>query len=249
MATVSTIGLVTITGALGDRFGGLGFFIFEGYRRSFPTEILFGAIPAMLLAIAVDLVARRRPAPAHAVVATRGRRRDGVARRASRPDARPAGRRPDGDRRRGRRLADRPGPLDRAVRDPGARSPSTWRSAWPPSLIAIAIALPDRALDRAHRRGDALAVNVANIGRAIPSLALIGDRRADHACSSTPSSGSRSCPTLIAMIALGDPADPRQRPRGHRGRRPRPDRGRDAAMGLHEPARCCAASSCRWPPR
>jgi osmoprotectant transport system permease protein len=55
VASVSTIGLVTITGALGDRFGGLGFFIFEGYRRSFPTEILFGAIPAMLLAIAVDL--------------------------------------------------------------------------------------------------------------------------------------------------------------------------------------------------
>ena len=55
VASVSTIGLVTITGALGDRFGGLGFFIFEGYRRGFPTEILFGAIPAMLLAIAVDL--------------------------------------------------------------------------------------------------------------------------------------------------------------------------------------------------
>jgi osmoprotectant transport system permease protein len=56
VASVSTIGLVTITGALGDRFGGLGFFIFEGYRRSFPTEILFGAIPAMVLAVAVDLV-------------------------------------------------------------------------------------------------------------------------------------------------------------------------------------------------
>lgn len=55
VASVSTIGLVTITGALGDRFGGLGFFIFEGYRRSFPTEILFGAIPAMVLAVAVDL--------------------------------------------------------------------------------------------------------------------------------------------------------------------------------------------------
>jgi osmoprotectant transport system permease protein len=55
VASVSTIGLVTVTGALGDRFGGLGFFIFEGYRRSFPTEILFGAIPAMVLAIAVDL--------------------------------------------------------------------------------------------------------------------------------------------------------------------------------------------------
>lgn len=56
VASVSTIGLVTVSGAIGDRFGGLGFFIFEGYRRGFPTEILFGAVPAMLLAVAVDLV-------------------------------------------------------------------------------------------------------------------------------------------------------------------------------------------------
>jgi osmoprotectant transport system permease protein len=54
LASVSTIGLVTISGILGDRFGGLGFFIFEGYRRSFPTEILVGAVPSVLLALAVD---------------------------------------------------------------------------------------------------------------------------------------------------------------------------------------------------
>jgi osmoprotectant transport system permease protein len=56
LASVSTIGLVTVSGILGDRFGGLGFFIFEGYRRSFPTEIAFGALPSIVLAIAVDLV-------------------------------------------------------------------------------------------------------------------------------------------------------------------------------------------------
>jgi osmoprotectant transport system permease protein len=56
LASVSTIGLVTVSGILGDRFGGLGFFIFEGYRRSFPTEIAFGALPTILLAIAADLV-------------------------------------------------------------------------------------------------------------------------------------------------------------------------------------------------
>jgi len=56
LASVSTIGLVTISGILGDRFGGLGFFIFEGYRRSFPTEIWFGGVPAIALAIAVDFV-------------------------------------------------------------------------------------------------------------------------------------------------------------------------------------------------
>ena len=51
VATVSTIGLVTITGTIGDRFGGLGFFILEGWRHRFPTEILFGAVPSMLLAV------------------------------------------------------------------------------------------------------------------------------------------------------------------------------------------------------
>ena len=56
LASVSTIGLVTVSGILGDRFGGLGFFIFEGYNHSFPTEILLGAVPTIALAIAVDLV-------------------------------------------------------------------------------------------------------------------------------------------------------------------------------------------------
>jgi osmoprotectant transport system permease protein len=55
LASVSTIGLVTVSGILGDRFGGLGFFIFEGYLHTFPTEILFGAVPSIALAIAVDL--------------------------------------------------------------------------------------------------------------------------------------------------------------------------------------------------
>jgi len=54
LASVSTIGLVTISGILGDRFGGLGFFIFEGYRRSFPTEIIAGAVPSVILALLVD---------------------------------------------------------------------------------------------------------------------------------------------------------------------------------------------------
>jgi len=56
LATVSTIGLVTITGILGDSLGGLGFFIFEAYRRSFLTETLVGAVPLMLLAVAADVI-------------------------------------------------------------------------------------------------------------------------------------------------------------------------------------------------
>lgn len=59
LATVSTIGLVTVSSILGDTFGGLGFFILEGYRRSFPTELYFGAIPSILLAIAFDLLFTR----------------------------------------------------------------------------------------------------------------------------------------------------------------------------------------------
>jgi osmoprotectant transport system permease protein len=55
LASVSTIGLVTISATLGASFGGLGFFIFEGYNRGFATEILTGAVPSILLAIAVDV--------------------------------------------------------------------------------------------------------------------------------------------------------------------------------------------------
>jgi osmoprotectant transport system permease protein len=59
LATVSTIGLVTVTSILGDSFGGLGFFILEGYRRSFPTELYFGAVPSILLAVAADVLLAR----------------------------------------------------------------------------------------------------------------------------------------------------------------------------------------------
>jgi osmoprotectant transport system permease protein len=56
LATVSTIALVTVTSVLGDGFGGLGFFILEGYRRSFPTELYFGAIPSVVLALLADFL-------------------------------------------------------------------------------------------------------------------------------------------------------------------------------------------------
>jgi osmoprotectant transport system permease protein len=66
LASVSTIGLVTITGILGDRFGGLGFFIFEGNRHGFPTELFTGGLASIVLAIVVDrllVVAQRRLTP------------------------------------------------------------------------------------------------------------------------------------------------------------------------------------------
>jgi osmoprotectant transport system permease protein len=59
LATVSTIALVTVTAIMGDGFGGLGYFILEGYRRSFPTELYFGAIPSVALALLADFALSR----------------------------------------------------------------------------------------------------------------------------------------------------------------------------------------------
>jgi osmoprotectant transport system permease protein len=57
LASVSTIGLVTISGTLGQAFGGLGFFIFD--NMTFATEILVGAVGSIALAIAVDVLLGR----------------------------------------------------------------------------------------------------------------------------------------------------------------------------------------------
>jgi osmoprotectant transport system permease protein len=44
LASVSTIGLVTVSAILGDSFGGLGYYILDGYHRHFTTEILVGGL-------------------------------------------------------------------------------------------------------------------------------------------------------------------------------------------------------------
>lgn len=56
IATVTVVGLVTVTALLGR--GGLGFFILDGIRRSivFPTEIIVGTVLAIVLAAVLDLV-------------------------------------------------------------------------------------------------------------------------------------------------------------------------------------------------
>ena len=55
IASVTVIGLVTVTSLLG--LGGLGFFILDGLRRSilFPTEIILGTVLSAVLAAVVDL--------------------------------------------------------------------------------------------------------------------------------------------------------------------------------------------------
>jgi len=55
LATVSTIGLVTVSAIIGNGFGGLGYFILEGYNREFSTEILLGGVLSIALAVAADL--------------------------------------------------------------------------------------------------------------------------------------------------------------------------------------------------
>lgn len=61
IATVTTIGLVTVTALIGQ--GGLGIYILEGLQRLFSTQILIGAVLSMLLGVAADralvLVERR----------------------------------------------------------------------------------------------------------------------------------------------------------------------------------------------
>ncbi len=55
IATVTVVGLVTVTSLLG--LGGLGFFILNGLRKSivFPTEIVVGVGLSVLLAAVLDV--------------------------------------------------------------------------------------------------------------------------------------------------------------------------------------------------
>ena len=72
-------------------------------------------------------------------------------------------------------------------------------------LIASLIALPVGLWAGHGRRGDRLAINAANIGRAIPSLALIGIA-VPFTVMVDPQLGFKVLPTLIAMVALGVPS-------------------------------------------
>jgi osmoprotectant transport system permease protein len=54
IATVTTIGLVTVTALVGE--GGFGDLINEGLARDFSTEVMVGAVLSVALAIAFDLV-------------------------------------------------------------------------------------------------------------------------------------------------------------------------------------------------
>lgn len=53
IATVTTVGLVTITALIGQ--GGYGFFILDGLRRSFDTPLVLGALLSVAMAVAFDV--------------------------------------------------------------------------------------------------------------------------------------------------------------------------------------------------
>lgn len=57
IATVTTIGLVTVTALVGK--GGFGYFILFGLSRSFNTAIILGGVMSVLLAIVADVVLLR----------------------------------------------------------------------------------------------------------------------------------------------------------------------------------------------
>ncbi len=54
IATVSTVGLVTVTVLIGQ--GGYGVFILRGIRRQFFTEVLVGTLLSVALAVVADLL-------------------------------------------------------------------------------------------------------------------------------------------------------------------------------------------------
>ena len=53
IATVTTIGLVTVTALIGE--GGLGSLIYDGLLRDFKTPLLIGTVLSVTLAIVADL--------------------------------------------------------------------------------------------------------------------------------------------------------------------------------------------------
>ena len=54
IATVTTIGLVTVTGLIGQ--GGLGAFIIEGINRDFRTPLVVGSVCSVALAVVADVL-------------------------------------------------------------------------------------------------------------------------------------------------------------------------------------------------
>ena len=155
IATVSSIALVTIAALIGR--GGFGQFILDGLNTFFWTPLIVGV--GALRRVGV----RRRPAAARSAAARdtvgrrRGRETGGARERAARGPA---------VARRTRQLVGR-----RRHPDSGAGSTCSSRSI--ALAIAALIAVPIGLWIGHTRRGQFSTVQFANVGRSIPSLAVL----------------------------------------------------------------------------
>ena len=244
LASVSTIGLVTISGILGDRFGGPRLLHLRGLPAQLPDRDLVRRHSRRSSSRSWPTCAAVAPAPAHAVA--RGRAADRP-RRA----------------RRGAAAACRHEPRSSATHRLARRSRALGRrrrASRTGSLEHVALSgvvaghrggdrAPDRALDRPHRpRRRRSSVNLANIGRALPSLAVIAHRAADHR-RHRPAGRVQGLPDAHRDGRARDPADPRQHADGHRAGSTATSSRPAAAMGMREgqvlPRRRAAARRCR----
>ena len=189
LATVSTIGLVTVSAILGDRFGGLGYYILDGYERHFPTEILIGGLLSIALAILADLgfVLLQR-----LLTALGGAR---------------------GDESLGGPLMDIVAATLRWLADPAhwqgpngipVRLEEHVALSGVAILLAALVALPLGLWIGHTGRLSWLVVSSANAWRALPSFAVIG-LLVPFTTLLDPNLGFTLYPTLVAMIVLAGP--------------------------------------------
>ena len=213
LAVVTTIGLATVASILGETFGGFGFFITEGLDRFFLTEIYLGAVLSIVHGVRRRLPPRPDRAAHHAVGARPGRSAlmDDIVTWFLDP-AHLTG--TDGIPQR----------LFEHVALSGAAI-----------LTATVIGLPIGLYIGHTRRFASLAINVANIGRALPSYALVV-MILPLSLDDQPRVRARSDPDVRRDDPARDPADPHRRLRGAALGRRRPRRGRPRAWAC-APAR------------
>ena len=151
---MTTVGLVPIAGILGSDQGGLGRFIFDGLNRFFNTPLLVGAVLTVVLAVVSDVLLVQIE-------------------RVLTPSNRRSRQRVVNALHQLLDVVQRSGQLARRRRRAASRvSSDCWIWAWSMGITS-AIAVPGGLLLGRSRRSGAATVNLANVGRAIPSFAVL----------------------------------------------------------------------------
>ena len=189
---MTLIGLATVVSILGSSFGGLGQLITEGLQTFFPTKYVLGGVLSVLLAFVVDFAA----SSGSSACAT--------------PWA----------RARAEQAAPRMNEIIAWLTDP-----ATWQGADRDPVAARGAPRDRRACRSSRRRSIALpvglwightgrganiAINLANIGRAVPSYAVIVIIL-PISLALQPRPRPERHPDVPRDGAARDPADPRQR--------------------------------------